>query len=554
MDSEVHHSIKYTSSAFNSVQQSDIKTPEVLNAQNNWNVISGKPRSITTTPFLTPTKSVSNVRLIDTGSSKSVVPEDMITQDLINRKKKNSASTFSNDELTSNTRASFHIPTKKYSAPPPSSCRYQHKNDKVPRKKRHKVCSCSDCVENDETNNFLSSNNQHSRNGFLRLFAKRLSDKQLVFFLIPKDVRTIQLMSPWVLQHNMFPVFVFYCNKAIIGQRLSSANIGLASTERFVDGIFVENFCKKSETSTLAHLRQQIYRREKRDERKNANAQNLIEVFFATKSNSDPREGDYNNGADKNGEKLGDESIYINFNLANYCELVFEEYIFTKCYVSSVYACLGQEIFVPSSVLLEIMEYRCEHVRIDIGSINEILNDTCVHMKRRVGSHKISNKRKPQKLFSSSSSSSLLSTFSISSDESDTESDELNKLFLKKTLSLKHNDLKTTKRIGGVIFKENGECEWDSDSDSDISTKNSGEYNDICEDELTDFRQSFDELLKQHLFIKVPGLTNYLFYWPKSVNSLQMMSIDHIVEGIIFIFFQFLIFKKNKLILLILYY
>lgn len=79
------------------------------------------------------------------------------------------------------------------------------------------------------------------------------------------------------------------------------------------------------------------------------------------------------------------------------------------------------------------------------------------------------------------------------------------------------------------MFIENNECQWDNDSKN--GTEFSEDQTDICEDELTDFRQSFDELLKQHLFIKVPALADYFFYWPKSTNSFPMMSIDQIAEG-----------------------
>jgi hypothetical protein len=35
---------------------------------------------------------------------------------------------------------------------------------------------------------------------------------------------------------------------------------------------------------------------------------------------------------------------------------------------------------VPSGVLSEALDYRCEHTNIEIGPINEILKDTCSHL------------------------------------------------------------------------------------------------------------------------------------------------------------------------------
>lgn len=40
------------------------------------------------------------------------------------------------------------------------------------------------------------------------------------------------------------------------------------------------------------------------------------------------------------------------------------------------------EIFVPSSLLNELTEFRCDHTNIEIGSINEILRATCAHLAR----------------------------------------------------------------------------------------------------------------------------------------------------------------------------
>ena len=68
------------------------------------------------------------------------------------------------------------------------------------------------------------------------------------------------------------------------------------------------------------------------------------------------------------------------FDLVDHCENVFEEFLFTKAFIGTIYTCLGQQLFVPSSVLSEALDYRCEHTNIEIGPINEILKDTCSHL------------------------------------------------------------------------------------------------------------------------------------------------------------------------------
>lgn len=66
------------------------------------------------------------------------------------------------------------------------------------------------------------------------------------------------------------------------------------------------------------------------------------------------------------------------------------------------------------------------------------------------------------------------------------------------------------------------------DSNETASTISEG----ACEDEFNDFRCSFEDLLRQHSFIKVPGLKDYFFYWPHSTcATTQMPSFDELIEG-----------------------
>lgn len=371
----------------------------------------------------------------------------------------------------------------------------------------------------------------------------------MLFFLIPRDIKTIQSIAPNILQYNMFPVFVFYCNKAIIGHRLSTAEIGLASTEKYVDEIIVENFSNKAETSTIADLRNQINRQNKREKQKLLNEKNLIEIFFATKSSNSEEENVNNNPENNNTEIISDNSIYTDFILVSYCELVFEEYIFTKCYISTVYTCLGQEIYVPSYVLSEALEYRCEHVRIDIGLINEILYDTCAHMKE-IGLN--SSSKKLKSLFSSSSSSNLLSKSSASSTASEDEDNELDDFFfpIYNNLKTKKNDEKISNNNKKLKTKDTKIEKKDKKIDSNCKSLTI-DYDDICEDELADFRQSFDKLLKQNFFIKVPGLTDYFFYWPKA-DLFPMPSIKNVsksnfkIQIIVKLSLEYIILKIKK--------
>lgn len=125
----------------------------------------------------------------------------------------------------------------------------------------------------------------------------------------------------------------------------------------------IEDFSRKAETSTLAHLRQSLARRSQAGESFREDA-NSIEMFFVTgASASGSGEADRGNGLELHTERV----VHTQFDLSSYCDSVLEEYIFTKAFISTAYTCLGCEIFVPPSVLEEIFDFRCEQVR---GSSN----------------------------------------------------------------------------------------------------------------------------------------------------------------------------------------
>lgn len=163
------------------------------------------------------------------------------------------------------------------------------------------------------------------------------------------------------------------------------------------------------------------------------------------------------------------------------------------------------------------MDYRCEHMNIEIGSINEILSDTCVHMnsylrkKRELKNQnfkkEIFKRKYIQKLFSSSDTSDEFTEGEYSLD--------IKNQYKWNTSSkdLTHK----SKKQDEIVFesKENEILEEDKADDVSLAILTMER---VCEEDFNDFKNSFDILLKQHYFIKVPGLKDYFFYWPQSLT------------------------------------
>lgn len=159
------------------------------------------------------------------------------------------------------------------------------------------------------------------------------------------------------------------------------------------------------------------------------------------------------------------------------------------------------------------MDYRCEHMNIEIGSINEILSDTCVHMnsylrKKRKLKNQNSKKYKRkylQKLFSSDSSDDF------------TESEYYD---IKEQYKWNNSSKDLSQKIeknAEIVFELKEDLDEGNGKGDDISLAILNMER-ICEEDFNDFKNSFDTLLKQHCFIKVPGLKDYFFYWPQSLT------------------------------------
>uniref|UniRef100_A0A915DUR7 Protein SZT2 n=1 Tax=Ditylenchus dipsaci TaxID=166011 RepID=A0A915DUR7_9BILA len=402
-------------------------------------------------------------------------------------KKKFSSTAFSNDELCSPTKGSgrtMPAPTKKYSAPPSSL-------NRGPVGSSHQLSEVADKVKQQSVHRFAGVG--------VRIYSKRLNDYRMVMFVVPNDARSVNALMP-AEQVHCFPVLAYHCDRAKMAQWLAESSNILA--EEFRREVVVESFCHKSEASTLAQLSRQVSRRAKDCSK----SEESMESFYVL--GSEPRTE----------QREQQQPIHTAFHLSKYCEEFFEEYVFTRSFIATIYVCLGQEIFVPSPVLLEAVDYRCEHLNIEIGSINEILNDTCVHMKKRT--KRVPKKPRHQRLFSSSSSSSSSSS----------------------TLNgpvCEHGPSVQKGQVDGEIISfrsdEDQLFEKEDSDNGDLSTSTNDET--ACEDELNDFRSSFDNLLKSHHFVKVPGLKDesYFFYWPQTHSTdmnAQLASFDDFSEDL----------------------
>jgi hypothetical protein len=194
---------------------------------------------------------------------------------------------------------------------------------------------------------------------------------------------------------------------------------------------------------------------------------------------------------------------------------------------------IGYEIFVPLSIIHEALDYRCEHTNIEIGSIKDILRDTCEHIsnakeiprylrvnetpKRRNLSTEIKQSGKSQVEFLCGHSTSGIE---------------------------KKSDIQRTRpKSASSIY-----------SSARIMPSPTG----VCEEELNDFRQSFYQLLRQNGFLKVPGLNEYFFYWNKTHQApspINLPNLEDLVNGTLkdvfiinnsFIIFSYIFFKRKK--------
>lgn len=143
------------------------------------------------------------------------------------------------------------------------------------------------------------------------------------------------------------------------------------SAERGIRTI-VEDFTQKARVSTLAFLNQQLHERFTAEF-----SQNFVD------DDPVPLEEFYLRALDS---QLRAEIEPTRFNLGTfdlrqYAEKVFEEYMFTKAFVAATFSSIGQSVHIPKSVLQEATEYRCEHASLELGSIHSIMQNSCLHLQ-----------------------------------------------------------------------------------------------------------------------------------------------------------------------------
>jgi hypothetical protein len=47
-----------------------------------------------------------------------------------------------------------------------------------------------------------------------------------------------------------------------------------------------------------------------------------------------------------------------------------------------------------------------------------------------------------------------------------------------------------------------------------------------CANQLEDFRNAFEQLLRRHNFHRIPGLPDYFFYWPQNQQEHSLSSFN----------------------------
>lgn len=211
------------------------------------------------------------------------------------------------------------------------------------------------------------------------------------------------------------------------------------------------------------------------------------------------------------------------FDLIDHCENVFEEFLFTKAYIGAVYACLGQQLFVPPSVLLDALDFRCEQTNVQIGSINDILKDTCSHLGHPKMSQEDEQKvipRKRRRQLSTVSTCSVSSNASHSTASIDIGSPS-------KQLEMRDIPSSTGRSSGEETLVQ---------SEHNISSQKTTTMLEDCRNQLDDFRAAFEQLLRRHNFHRISGLSDYFFYWPQqqqehSLSTFNLPSFEDYIQS-----------------------
>ena len=215
------------------------------------------------------------------------------------------------------------------------------------------------------------------------------------------------------------------------------------------------------------------------------------------------------------------------FDLIDHCENVFEEFLFTKAYIGAVYACLGQQLFVPPSVLLDALDFRCEQTNVQIGPINDILKDTCSHLDHPKTAQENEQKSRPAKRrrqLSTASTCSATSDASFSTASIDIGGSPSKQLQVRDIPSSTG-----TGRSSGEETLVMGDHNISSDQKATSTMED-------CRNQLDDFRAAFEQLLRRHNFHRIPGLSDYFFYWPQqqeqhSLSTFNLPSFEEYIQS-----------------------
>lgn len=164
----------------------------------------------------------------------------------------------------------------------------------------------------------------------------------------------------------------------------------------------------------------------------------------------------------------------VSFNLRAYAEQVFEEYMFTKAFVAATFVSIGQQVYVPRSVLEDTTELRSEYASLEVGPIHPMMRNKCIHLNVY--------ERLPNRFTNSSV--------------------RLDPLRLEPLPDPAEVARMRPKRFFRLF---NG-----------------------CLSQFNEWRECFHRLLASHHFKKVPQLENYYFFWPHGSPIIRFQNVDDV--------------------------
>ncbi|KAI6184934.1 Protein SZT2 [Aphelenchoides bicaudatus] len=300
--------------------------------------------------------------------------------------------------------------------------------------------------------------------GGFGMYARRLGAHRMVIFFVPKNAKTVRLLMPHCT--NSFPVFVYFVDKLRMSQRFVQEGCGSPKdgvTEADARGIrtIVEDFTQKARISTLAFLNRQLHER-------------VVDAcsLDSLDKESDPLDEFYLRALDA---QLRSELEPIRFQLASfdlrqYAERVFEEYMYTKAFIAAAFSSIGQSVAVPKSILQEL------------GSIHSIMQNSCLHLQLY--------ENVPNALTA------------------------LDKNF--KPIEFDPIEIKPIP-APEIIHRMN--------------PKRFFRLANGCVSNFNDFAECFNRLLQSHNFKPVPDLDNYYYFWPYHKAVLRFANVDDVSAG-----------------------